>query len=343
MKPTAKWFVVLSILMLMAAPAISVAAATANFRDVVPPVPGSGEAQGDPLETFPTSWASNPLGLAFDYYDPTTVWAFHEADPAPGIWRVDVASPHNATAFTYSKLGGQNTDGGSIRPSDGYIYAADYNGDLVAIDDNVYLFDRSGNTVAFWETDSGLAGTPCSGGEVDVIIDVAVDHQNPGIVYATNAVGQIYALDLSDTSGGSVAPSPCVVLGSYPSPAGIISALGIEYDACNDGYWISDFASANLVLVANDGTFATVLESFPGGGVGGFNTGVTPQADGATPMPVWTVDFTGATVTRVDSGLECAAPTSILAIPTLGSTGLFAIAIALAASAWWMLRRRRSA
>jgi len=281
---------------------------------------------------------ANPLGLAFDYYDPTTVWSFHEANPAPGIWRVDVAAPHNATALTYSKLGDPNTDGGSIRPSDGYIYAADYQGDLLSIDDNIYLFDRSGNTVAFWETDTGLAGTPCSGGEVDQIIDVAVDHQNPGIVYATNAIGQIFALDLSDTSG-----SPCVVLDSFPPPAGITYALGIEYDACNDGYWISDFASANLVLVANDGTFATVLESFVGGGVGGFNTGVTPQVDGESPMPVWTVDFSGATVTRVDSGLECAPPTPILAIPTLGSLGLLAIALALAASAWWMLRRRQQA
>lgn len=331
-------------LVMIAAPALCGAAETANFRDVVPPNSGTGEAQGDPLETFPTSWAANPIGLAFDFYDPTTVWFFHEADPGPGIYRVDVAAPHGSTPFVYSKLGGPNTDGGSIRPSDGYIYAADYNGDLVTIDDNIYLYDRSGSTVAFWETDTGLAGTPCSGGEVNVILDVAVDHQNPGIVYATSAVGQIYALDLSDTSGGSASPSACAVLASFPPPAGITITTGIEYDPCNDGYWIADFSSANLVLVANDGTFATVIESFPGGAVGGFNTGVTPQVDGETPLPLWTVDFSAAVVTRVDSATPgCTLAATILAIPTLGRFGLGAIALALAGCAWFMLRHRRTA
>ncbi|MEN8163911.1 MAG: hypothetical protein ABFS37_07270 [Acidobacteriota bacterium] len=262
-----------------------------------------GEAQGDVIETFPVSWAGSPLGLAIDHGDTSRMVFFHESDPDPGIWFVDVAAGHAATSLTYSKLGGQNTDGGSVRLSDGYIYTADYNGDLSAIDDNIYLFDRSGNTVAYWETDGGLTGTQCTGGSVDTIIDVAADPVIAGRVYATGVGGNVITeIDLSDTSGGAAASSPCVIMGTYAAPAGISSLIAIEYDPTNDGYWMSDFSSTNLVLVANDGTFATVLETFAFNSGAGYSTGISPQTSGGNPLPLWVTDFTSMNANVLDSG-----------------------------------------
>ncbi len=262
-----------------------------------------GEAQGDVIETFAVDWASSPIGLATDHINPTEMWFFHEADPSAGIWMVNVTAPRTPQALTYTKLGGPNVDGGSVRMSDGYIYAADYNGDVATIDDNIYLFDRTGATVAFWETDVGLAGTPCSGGNVNTILDVAADPSTVGIVYATDLAGNnITQLDLTDISGGAATPSPCSVTAVFSAPAPIINVTGIEYDSQNDGYWLSDFSSTNLVLVANDGTFNTVMESFTGDSGASFNTGVSAQRLGGNPLPLWVTDFTSVMATILDSG-----------------------------------------
>jgi small subunit ribosomal protein S11 len=131
----------------------------ANFKDAAAAhsLPGgAGRAQGDVLESFVNGWAMGSLGIAFDYGNPARMVYFHEADPAPGIWLVNAVAPHSATVFIYSKLSGPGTDGGSVRMTDGFIYAADYNGDQVVIDDNIYLFDRIGNTVA-WSS-AGVLG-----------------------------------------------------------------------------------------------------------------------------------------------------------------------------------------
>ncbi len=261
---------------------------------------GSGEAQGDVLELFANSWAVSTIGVAIDHGNPARMVYFHEADPSPGIWFVDVAAPHGATAFTYSKLGSQNTDGGSVRMTDGYIYASDYNGDLTVIDDNIYLFDRSGNTVAYWQTD--VPG--CTGGAVNAIIDVATDPANPAFVYATAAGdgNSIYHLNLSDTSGGSGSLSTCVMIGTATSPGPHSDVVGIEYDPQNNGFWLSDFGSATVMLVANDGTFATVMETFTAQAGGGFTTGLSQQTGGGTPIKLWVTDFGSNSTAIIDSG-----------------------------------------
>jgi hypothetical protein len=260
---------------------------------------GTGEAQGDVLETFANSWAVATLGVAIDHGNPAQMFYFHEASPSPGIWIVNVAAPHSATAFTYSKLGSPNTDGGSVRTTDGYIYASDYNGDLSAIDDNIYLFDRSGNTVAYWQIDN----PGCTGGAVDQVIDVAVDPSNPALVYATTFGGNaIYHLDLSDTSGGSVSLSTCVLLGTATAAGPITDVWGIEYDPQNDGFWLSDFNSATVMLVANDGTFTNVMETFAAQAGGGFTAGLSQQTGGGPPIPLWVTDFTSNSTAIVDSG-----------------------------------------
>jgi len=266
-------------------------------------VTGSGEAQGDVLETFPADWAGTPIGVATDHLDTSQMWFFHEAAPSASIWSVDVTAPRTPQALSYTKLGGPNVDGGSVRMSDGFIYACDFNGDLAEIDDNIYLFDRTGATVAFWETETGLAGTPCTGGFVHTIIDVAADPSVVGTVYATDTSGNnITVLDLSNTSGGSSSPSPCSVLAVISAPAPIINVLGIEYDPQNDGYWLSDYLSTNLVLVAADGTFNTVIESFTGDSGAGYNSGVSVQRMGGPPLPLWVTDFSSGAVTILDSG-----------------------------------------
>lgn len=260
---------------------------------------GTGEAQGDVLETFANSWAVATLGVAIDHGNPAQMFYFHEASPSPGIWIVNVAAPHSATAFTYSKLGSPNTDGGSVRTTDGYIYASDYNGDLSVIDDNIYLFDRSGNTVAYWQIDN----PGCTGGAVDLVIDVAVDPSNPALVYATTFGGNtIYHLDLSDTSGGSGSLSTCVLLGTATAPGPITDVWGIEYDPQNNGFWLSDYNSATVMLVANDGSFTTVRETFTAQAGGGFTSGLSQQTGGGTPIRLWVTDFNSNSTAIIDSG-----------------------------------------
>jgi len=276
-----------------------------NLKDAVAalgPIVSSGQAQGDVIEVFPNAWAPNAIGLTIDRANPAHMYYFHENEPNPGIWVVDVAPPHSAVPFTYSKLGGPNTNGGSVRMNDGFIFATDFGGDGVAIDDNIYLFDRTGATVAFWETDVGLAGTPCSGGAVDSIVDVAADPFGPG-VYATSLAGNLITwIDVFDTSGGSGAPSSCAILGTFPAPAPITNVAGIEYDPENDGFWLADFDSNNIVLVANDGTFNTVMESLTGDAGAGFNTGVSQQTMGGDPLPLWVTDFGTNATAILDSG-----------------------------------------
>jgi len=225
---------------------------------------------------------------------------FHEADPNPGIWLVDVAPPHSATAFPYSKLGDPDTDGGSVRMTDGYIYAADYNGDLVTIDDNIYLFDRSGNTVAYWETDS----PGCVGGDVNHVMDVAVDPANPAFVYATavDDGNAIYHLDLSDTSGGGGSQSSCVLLGTANSPGPITDVIGIEYDPQNNGFWLGDYFSDNVMLVANDGSFTTVMEAFTADPGAGYSSGLSQQTGGGAPIRLWVTNAVSNSTAIVDSG-----------------------------------------
>ncbi len=263
----------------------------------------SGDAQGNVYRTIPASWAVSPIGVAADTFEPGAMYFFHEADPNPGIWRLTTKPPFVATPLIYTKLGNPNTDGGSVRNWDGAIYAADYNGDLAAIDDNIYLFDRFGNTIAFWETDGGLAGTPCAGGAVDGIIDVSIDPSTPGTVFATTAFDNlIYEINVSDTSGGSVSPSACTVVGTVAAPAALVTVVGIEYDSQIDGYWLSDFSSNTILLVANDGTFNTVLETFNADAGAGINTGVSPQPLAGPPTPLWVTDFSSGNAAVLDSG-----------------------------------------
>lgn len=256
-------------------------------------------APGTSIDSFPVG---NAVGVAFDAFDADGAYVFLEGT-TPGIVHYDRNPPYAATPLTYSKLGGQDVDGGAVDRTTGNIYASDYQGDLSAIDDNVYLFDPAGNTIAFWETDVGLAGTPCSGGNINQIVDVAIDPSVPGRLYATSSGDNlIHILDLSDTSGGNAAPSPCAVLGTVAAPPPLVNVVGIDYDACNDGYWLSDFGSTTIVLVANDGTFATVLASFTFDSGAGFNTGVTAASYGVDPLETWVVDFNLQSLTRLDSG-----------------------------------------
>lgn len=78
--------------------------------------------------------------------------------------------------------------------------------------------------------------------------------------------------------------------------------VGIEDDSQNDGFWLSDFGSATVMLVANDGTFATVMETFTAQAGGGFTTGLSQQTGGGTPIRLWVTDFTSNSTAIVDSG-----------------------------------------
>lgn len=260
-------------------------------------------AQGDVVETFPAP-VSDPTGLAFDWFSGGAVWSFHANRPNPGIYILDLAPPHGAVSFPYTKLGDPDFTGGAIDPVTGNVYAADFNGDRNAIDDHIYLFDRSGATIAFWETDGGLAGVPCTGGTVDMICDVALDPAVPGRVYATTCginYGSpsklIHVLDLSDTSGGASTPSPCSILGSFEVPDPIVDVAGIEYSPCRDGYWLSDFGSAAIMLVDNDGTFGTVLEGFTLDTGSGRYPGIAAPCNGE----IWVADTYDDAISRVDA------------------------------------------
>lgn len=253
------------------------------------------EAAGDPIESISQVWLSNAVGLAFDAFDPTGVWHFHEpansTNPsASGIWRVAAGSPHTATALTYTKRGGQDVDGGSVRSWDGVIFASDLNGDNVHIGDNIYAFARTGQTLAFWETDDGLAGSPCTGFIVDQILDIAVDPRAPRFVYATTAQeNKVYRINLSNTSGGASSTSPCQVVARVTPTALITNVAGIEYDPCNHGFWLSDLASGKIVLVADDGTFKTVLAQLTASlSSPPSNSGVSPlPASAGAPLALW--------------------------------------------------------
>lgn len=270
----------------------------------------SQEAVTDGQTTLDHVWMNNAVGATFDIFGGQHLYYFHEPTnsdlpAASGIWRVPVNNPGAATQFIYSKLGGQDVDGGAVRPSDGALYVADYNGDLTEIGDNIHLFDRSGNILAFWETDLGLAGTPCSGPAINRIVDVAIDPENPGVLYATAYQDpNIYRIDVSDTSGGALAPSPCTVTHAFTPPAEISDPAGLGYDRCGEGYWISDFSSSNVVLTSGPPDFSVRITY--NGSVGG-NGGRT---SGLAPIPrinrtdLWLVDLddqqTAALSTIVD-------------------------------------------
>ena len=282
------------------------AAGEPTFSRTWVPAPISGDsarAQGDVLDSFVGPCAASNIGYASDRHEPSRMFCFCEDDPNPSIYIVSTEPPYTAQVFPYTKLGGTNTTGGSVRLDTGDLYAADFNGDLSAIDDNIYRFDRTGATVAYWEVDDEVSGG-CTGGDVASIIDVAADPANPDRVYATAAydANLIYHLDLSDTSGGASSASACTLLGTITPTIGFTDLLGIEYDPEHRGYWLTDWGSADVLLVEDDGTFSTVRESFTAS-AGAYNSGVSPHIGGPWPTELWVTDFTSNQTAIVDSGL----------------------------------------
>ena len=253
----------------------------------------------------PASWAGNPNSVAYDWFDQSSMWFFHWGKVNPGIWRVDLDPAGNSPVqLAIAKKGGADTDGGTIRPSDGYIFATDWEGDGVTIGDSIHLLDRTGSVIAFWETDQGLAGAPCNGPAIDKIQDVAMDHASPGTLYATQqGSNQIFSVNVSNTSNGSASSSPCTVVEVAEADVGLTDITGIEFDSCNDGFWLVDYESSAVVLVANDGTFNTIRHQFDGNSGLDWNDGASPDFSDPDRTKVWLTDYNSGNYSVWDSGL----------------------------------------
>ena len=268
------------------------------------------EAQGGVVSVYQHAWLNNAVGVAFDGFGTTEMIYFHEPTNsvrplASGIWRVAVDDPSQAEPVRYTKLGGLDVDGGTVRPGDGAIFAADFNGNNDVIDDNIYLFDRDGDTIAFWETDRGLAGPPCSGPAIDQIVDLAYDPVDPTRLYATNfGDNKIYSVVLTDTAGGTTAPSGCIVDAVFDPPAGFGNVASIEFDPCNQGYWLTDFDSSQVALVAGPASFDTVVSSFTTEAPSSFNSGIAVQVRPDRRPLLWQVDLNDQVTYVLRSGLD---------------------------------------
>lgn len=263
-------------------------------------------APGDVIERFDNP-VKRTVGLAYDAFRNRMIY-FTERTKQ-GIVLVDIEPPHDAVPLGIdSPTEDPQATGGTVMPGNGRIYAADYAGDFSTIDDLVALYDTDGTLLAYWAVDDhyDLPGSGCTGGNVNKIVDLTWDPDNPFHFFATAADdgNVLYHLDLSDTSGGPSQMSECTLVGTM-TPAsldGIIEdVVSIEYDLHHEGYWVSDYESNNVALL--DRSF-NLLQSFAVEETS-FNTGISPMHSVSSfePYEVWMSDYDSDITTAVDSGL----------------------------------------
>ena len=126
-------------------------------------------APGGTIEQFDDSWSHDPVGLAYDAFRDRMVY-FHQ-DSSSSLWLAEISAPHTTTAMSVIKFerSGKDFTGGTVVPSNGNIYASDYNGDLSRIDDHIMSYDTNGNLLAYWELDDEVrSGAGCAGNVIDL-------------------------------------------------------------------------------------------------------------------------------------------------------------------------------
>ena len=249
-------------------------------------------AAGDLLDSFPSPIAQ-PLGID---YDPVRggVWIASESGQ---IARVSLNSPYETqkvlSLVGIAIAGDGYSDGVAVLPN-GNLLLADYQGDLVNIDD--YLFEINPDTgalVNYWPLD-GAWNTSINGTNINEVIDVELGPN--GNVYVTSASNNaVYEIGLLPGMPGAwytVAVHTATTVGNV---------LGIDRAGCPLGWWVSDFNSTSVALL--DGSFATV-QSFAASHDGNSsNTGIT-IVDDKDPIRLWTVDFTTGKIGIFDTGLS---------------------------------------
>jgi hypothetical protein len=248
-------------------------------------------AAGDLLDSFPSPITS-PIGID---YDPVRggVWIASESGQ---IAMVNLNSPYE-TQKILSLVGiaiasDGYSDGVAVLPN-GNLLLADYQGDLMNIDD--YLFEinpDTGTLVNYWPLD-GAWNTSVDGTNINVVVDVELGPN--GNVYVTSAGNNaVYEIGLLPGTPGywyTVAVHTATTVGNV---------VGIDGAGCPAGWWVSDFNSTSVALL--NASFATV-QSFAANHDGNaFNSGIT-VVDDKDPIRVWTVDFFTGMIGIFDTGL----------------------------------------
>ncbi len=268
---------------------------------------------GDTIAQFPNTWATATMGLAYDPVHQIVLYV-HESqssthDPTVFDYDYGTGTIVSSTALSVQNPGWpwqlDNRDGATYDPDTGTYFLPDYNGDLSYADDNIVEVDASGNIIAVWETDDEVGSNDCAnGGEIDEIIDITYDPDNPRRYYVTAAYdgNNIYYIDLSNNSGWWVPNSWLLLDTIVPTDLdGIISdILGIEWDPVQQGYWVSDWNSDNIALLDRNFNLVQVLTvTTPAG----YSSGITPMNDvgAGHPYQIWLTDFTSDTTTVVES------------------------------------------
>jgi uncharacterized repeat protein (TIGR01451 family) len=272
-------------------------------------------APGDIIDRLNNDWSYSTLGLAYDPVRNIVRYA-HESrssehnptiyDYVPGTGSIVYSVALSVQNHPDWPWGVDSRTGVSFDPDTGTYFLPDYNGDLSYCDDNIIEIDAQGNILAAWETDDEVGSNDSTGGgEIDNIVDITHDPDHPRRYYTTAAYDDntIYYVDLSDTSSGASPENAWTLLDTI-TPAGldgiIGDIIGIEWDAVNEGFWVTDYHSANIALLDRDFNLVQWLAVDT---AGGFSSGITPMNSVAPgePYQLWVTDFTSDQTTIVES------------------------------------------
>jgi hypothetical protein len=254
--------------------------------------PALPAAAGELLESFPSP-IGQPIGID---YDPVRggVWIASESGQ---IARVSINSPYETqkvlSLVGIAVAGDGYSTGVAVLPN-GNLLLADYQGDLIAIDD--YLFEvnpDTGTLVNYWPLD-GASNTSINGTNIDQVIDVKLGPN--GNAYVTNiANNAVYEIGLLPGKPGAwymVAVHTATTVGDV---------WGFDWAGCPTGWWVGDGNSTTVALL--DASFATVQSFAASHDSNSFNSGIT-IVDDKDPVKLWAIDWGTQKFGIFDTGLS---------------------------------------